>query len=203
MVGAVYGKHFSGVIIVFVVFAALAPVSKAMAEGDGYQWSVFAYGGKWSNNRIGEIVRFNTRLRRSYVWGMGFSHNLHDITDDLEVEVELNAARHTGLQNHFELNAAVNLRWRGFPWERYINTSISYGLGPSYAFRRPPIETRSDRGPTHVLVFMPVEITFAPPSEKRPPWEALLRIHHRSGAYGIVSDARGSNFITGGLRYRF
>jgi hypothetical protein len=30
-----------------------------------------------------------------------------------------------------------------------------------------------------------------------------VRIHHRSGVFGLVSDARGSNFIGLGVRRRY
>ncbi len=196
-------RHSGFVTIMTMCFFMLLPSTAVFAGGSEYRWSVFAYGGKWSNNRIGEILQGRTRLRSSYVWAAGVSRTVHELSDDLLMEAELTAARHTGLQDHFELNAALNLRWLRFPWDRYVDSTLSYGLGPSYAFRRPPIEVRSDRGPTHILVFMPVELTFAPPKEYDMPWEVLIRIHHRSGAYGVVSDARGSNFITGGLRYRF
>lgn len=201
-------KYASGRYIVLTAFAAaclLVPFSTATA-GDGAEvrnWSVFAYGGKWSNNRIGEILQGTTRLRSSYVWVCGVSRTLHRFSESLVMEVEVNAARHTGRQDHFEFNAATSLRWKSFPWDRYLRSTIAYGVGPSYAVRRPPIEQRSNRGPTHVLVSMPVEITFAPAAKYDLPWEMLFRVHHRSGAYGVVSDARGSNFVTAGLRYRF
>ncbi len=172
-------------------------------EEDEKLWSVCIYGGRWSQNRIGEIVLFDTRVRDTYVWAAALSRRVYRLSDSLALEAELNVARHTGWQRHFELNAAVNLRWNRFPWDNHVDTSLSYGLGPSYAFKRPPIEQRSDRGPAHFLVFMPVEITFGPPSGRLEPWEILVRVHHRSGAYGVVSDARGSNFVTTGLRRRF
>jgi hypothetical protein len=35
------------------------------------------------------------------------------------------------------------------------------------------------------------------------PWRAVLRLHHRSGAYGYVAEAGGSNTPTLGIRRRF
>ncbi len=179
------------------------PGQHHLAEAHEGKWSVFAYGGQWSDNPIGRIVIFETNFKKSYVWAAGISRTILDITDDLLLEAELGTARHTGMQDHYELNASLNLRWHTFPWDNFINTSIAYGLGPSYASRRPPVEESSRRKPTHVLTFMPVEITLAPPKQNKVPWEILVRVHHRSGAFGVVSDAKGSNFITTGLRYRF
>ncbi len=117
--------------------------------------------------------------------------------------VEANAAFHAGLQRHPEVSAALLIRWHRFPWDRYVNTTVAFGLGPSYAFRTPRVEEHPRRPASRLLVFMPVEITFAPPQDRDPSWELLLRVHHRSGAFRLVSDARGSNFVSTGVRYRF
>ncbi len=34
-------------------------------------------------------------------------------------------------------------------------------------------------------------------------WSALIRIHHRSGAFGLVADEGGSNALVIGLKQRF
>ena len=115
------------------------------------------------------------------------------------MEGELNVAKHSGMQNHLELNTAVLFRWRAFPWSRYVATSIAYGLGFSHAFDRPPIEEEQDRRAVRTLISMPTELTIGPPEAA---WELMLRIHHRSGAFGAFKDAGGSNFISLGLRFQ-
>jgi hypothetical protein len=46
-----------------------------------------------------------------------------------------------------------------------------------------------------------VEIEAGPPAGR---WSGFLRIHHRSGAFGLYGDVRGgSNFVGLGARYRF
>ncbi len=50
--------------------------------------------------------------------------------------------------------------------------------------------------------FFAPEVTFALPSH--PDTELLIRIHHRSGVFGLVSDAfGGAQYATVGLRFRF
>ena len=50
--------------------------------------------------------------------------------------------------------------------------------------------------------FFSPEFTFALPS--RPNTELLLRFHHRSGVFGVVSDAwGGAQYATVGVRVRF
>ena|GEM_PF-369805 len=197
-----YARFMAGMALsLLTLFCA----ERVFAEKNPSPWSVFAYGGPWTKTNLGEIVQAKTDFKNSFVWAVGGSRTLYNLNEFFLLEAEVNTARHTGRQDHFELNAAVNLRLHRFPWDRYVNTSLAYGLGPSYAFTRPPIEQRraSDPVPSHLLVFMPVEVTFAPPDKYQLPWEVLVRVHHRSGAFGAVSNAKGSNFIVTGLRYRF
>lgn len=165
--------------------------------------AVFIYGGKWTDTRFLEILRLETDFQDSYLGTVGLSRTLHRFNRHLDLEGEANLTRHWGKQDHFELNAALNLRWNTFPWDRFVDTSLAFGLGPSYAFGRPRIEERRRRPVSRLLVFMVGEVTFGPPAQWDSPWEVLVRIHHRSGGFGTVSNAGGSNVVTTGLRYRF
>ena len=183
--------------------AAPPPSTGSTAHGDGVppqrpETSVFAYGARWTDNRFLEILQFETAMRDSYLAAVGISRQLHRFGENLHLEGELNAARHWGQQDHFELNAAASLRWTRFPWDRLTDTSAAWGIGPSRAFGDPVIE---DRRPSRTQVFMVAELAFAPPATRQGSWEAFLRIHHRSGVFGVVSDASGSNFIATGLRF--
>jgi len=187
-----------------LTLALVLLIIRAGAPASGWgEWTVFGYGGQWSANNIGSILRGRTKFQSSYVGVAGGSRTLHRFGRHLSLELEANAAFHAGLQRHPEVNTALLVRWHRFPWDRYVNTTVAFGLGPSYAFRTPRVEVHPRRPASRLLVFMPVEITFAPPQRRNPRWELLLRIHHRSGAFGLVSDARGSNFVSTGVRYRF
>ena len=173
--------------------------STGVAAAEPGPWSAFVYGGKWTDNRWNEIVRGQTEMRRSYVWAAGAARNLYNFGDFFSVEGELNVAKNSGRQHHFEVNSAVVLRWQAFPWSQYVATSLAYGLGISYALERPAIEDEPDRRASRSLVFMPTELTLGPPEAD---WTMLLRIHHRSGAFGVIDDAGGSNFISLGVRFQ-
>jgi hypothetical protein len=208
---ASYRKAFRGDIaqwfrflVIFFVLLLFASERKVLCAETEPLWSVFVYGGQWTDTRFMEIVfQGRTDFQSSYVWVAGVSRNVHDISRHLRAECEFNVGLNSGRQDHGEMNTAFSLRWRTFPWDRYANTSLAYGLGISYAFERPPIEEEPDRRASRTLIFMPFELTIAPPREKKSPWEAMARIHHRSGAFGIFKDAGGSNFLTAGLRCRF
>ncbi|ADH84873.1 hypothetical protein [Desulfurivibrio alkaliphilus] len=134
-----------------------------------------------------------------YVWVAGAARKLAAYGDYLSVEGEFNAGRNTGRQDHIEINTAAVLRWHAFPWRRQVATSVAWGLGLSYALARPAIEDQPDRRASRSLLFMPTELTLGPPGAN---WQMLLRIHHRSGAFGVVDEATGSNFIALGLRFQ-
>jgi hypothetical protein len=173
------------------------------AKAWGSEWSMIGYTGQWSATPIGDILLNQTAFRSSYVTVAGGSRTLQRFRQQLNLELEVNAANHTGRQGHSEINTALLLRWTRFPWDRILDTSVAYGLGPSYAFRAPEVEQRSRQPASQLLVFMPVEVTFAPPRKRNSDWELLVRVHHRSGAFGVVSDSAGSNFVSAGFRYRF
>ncbi|MBE9544702.1 MAG: hypothetical protein IMF02_09445, partial [Proteobacteria bacterium] len=52
------------------------------------------------------------------------------------------------------------------------------------------------------LVYWFGEIAFGPPDSN---WAGVFRIHHRSGAFGLIADRGegGSNTLAVGLKYRF
>jgi len=117
--------------------------------------------------------------------------------------------REPGSFEYQELNAALILRWLKFPWDRYIDTSFALGSGLSYATREPPIEVDYnakthglDYDVSQWLNYLLVEFTLGLPVF--PQWHLLVRIHHRSGVYGLISGVTGgSNAVAAGIRYNF
>jgi hypothetical protein len=57
-------------------------------------------------------------------------------------------------------------------------------------------------GGTHVLHYFSPEVTLALPEHLDR--QLVFRLHHRSGAYGVISGAnRGATYMTAGLRLWF
>ena len=107
------------------------------------------------------------------------------------------AGRHRGW-------GAVFFRYHGFPWDNVLVTTAAVSTGLNWADEITEVE--EDRAGDEVgsqwMHFFAPEITFALPS--RPNLELLIRFHHRSGVFGLVSDARGgAQYATVGLRVRF
>jgi len=180
---------------------ARAEIPPTEREGADGRTAIFVYAGQFSDTRLNQIVRFDTDFRSSWVAIVGMNRRLADLGPHARLEAEANVAQHRGLQSHPELNAGVLMRWNLFPWDAALDTSFALGSGLSYAFKRPRIEWTPEQDPERWLKYMVVELEVTRPEWGD--WSGLARIHHRSGIFGLLSDARGSNFVGLGLRRRF
>lgn len=120
----------------------------------------------------------------------------------LRQEYEVNVAYNFGPQDYWEVNVApLELRWQRFPWDNYLRSTIAFGLGLSYAFKYPEIEQKLETDTQQFLIFWQLELTAGP---KEGPWSAVLRLHHRSPAWGAVGISDGGmNAPSLGFRYSF
>ena len=122
----------------------------------------------------------------------------------LSLEPEVGIGQRFGQQRATEVWGAVFLRYHGFPWDGIVVTTAAISTGLNWADTVTEVEQdRADDGEgSRWMHFFAPEITFALPS--RPNVELLFRFHHRSGVFGLVSDARGgAQYATVGLRFLF
>jgi hypothetical protein len=107
--------------------------------------------------------------------------------------------RHWGYNNLWEGVLAGWLRWHDMPWDGYIESSAAFGAGFSHFSKISPIEQRRLTDQARTLGYLGIELTAAAP--QTPDWQGVLRIHHRSGAFGLINDVKGgSNYLVLGLR---
>ena len=120
----------------------------------------------------------------------------------LRSESEVNATFNFGDQSYWELNVVpLTLRWQRFPWNEHLYTTLAFGAGFSYAFKFPEIEYELENDTQQFLVFWMLEITAGP---REGPWQAFVRLHHRSPAWGAMGIADGGmNAPSIGFRYSF
>ena len=120
------------------------------------------------------------------------------------MEPELGIGQRYGREGATELWGALFFRYHGFPWDRYLLTTMAISTGMNWASEVTYVEqdrANDGEGSQWMHYFAP-EVTFALPSH--PNTELLFRIHHRSGVFGLVSDALGgAQYATVGLRFRF
>ncbi|MBK1729416.1 hypothetical protein CKO14_08500 [Halorhodospira halophila] len=163
------------------------------------------YVGQSAQNRLVHIVsRWSASRQESYLVGLVYGTRVAR-WGALDWEVEGQLARHTGMQRHGEVNGVLVARWTRFPWDRWLDTRAAFGEGLSWATQEPRIEPRGDKDDdedsAQLLNYLLLEIEGKPPGRD---WSGFVRIHHRSGVFGLFSGVRGgSNFVGAGVRRYF
>jgi hypothetical protein len=123
-----------------------------------------------------------------------------------DIEAEAGVAKRFGDQTEGEVWGALYVRITDFPWNNYLYTTFAVSTGLNYATGISDFEKEmsglNPPGGTHVLHYFSPEFTFAMPDHKER--QLVVRLHHRSGAYGVVSGAfSGATYLTVGLRLWF
>jgi len=186
----------------FLIVIALVPVfmGHAMAEQD---FAVTLYGGRMTDGDFGDSLTGQADFIDAYILVGALSWTFARVYDDaLSFELEGQVGKWFGDSDNWEFNFPVAIRWSKFPWNNHVATSLAYGLGPSFASEKPEAEIDVNDSTHKFLVYWYGEIALGPPGSN---WEGVLRIHHRSGAFGLVADRGdgGSNTLCIGLKYRF
>lgn len=115
-------------------------------------------------------------------------------------EIEGQIGKHFGIQDHWEYNLLAAVRRHRLPWFESLNSSAAFGLGLSHAEEVPRFETIDKGSSEKLLAYWHLELTLGP---ARSNWQALMRLHHRSTAFGQFGQHGGSNALTLGARYEF
>jgi hypothetical protein len=120
----------------------------------------------------------------------------------LQFEGEFDIAKRFHGADEFDIVLAPFIRWTSFPWNRYLYTNVRLGaLGLSYTSGVSAWERQNSgnsRG-SNFLQFGAMEVSFAASANARR--EAFVRVHHRSGVFGLINDVSGgSNYLSCGFR---
>jgi len=166
------------------------------------KYAVSLYGGVMTDDNWRQSLFGQADLEDSYILAGAMSWTFYRPAHHLwSLELEANVARHFGIQDHFEFNAPVLTgRWEYFPWDSALDTSLAFGLGPSFATRVPEYERSRSGSSDEILLFWHLEAAFGLPGSD---WSTFLRLHHRSNGYGVFAEEGGSNILSLGLRYEF
>ena len=186
--------------------SALVGALAASCAGPGSR-AVTVYSGRYVDSALVEDILLSSELdtRDGYLAALAYSERFHSFSDGGgQWEWEGQLVQHFGDQDHQEFNGLVAVRWQRFPWSEKLRTSAAFGEGLSLATEEPPLELESqgNSGTNELLNYLLLEATFGLPSA--PSWDFVLRIHHRSGIFGLFDDVSGgSNVVAVGLKYRF
>ena len=187
-------------------FLLLLFASPCLAEIESLEskplYSLSIYGGQMTDNSIDDFFHSVSDIdfEESYLLTLALARRIASYSNLASFEVEAQVVKHFDQQNHWEFNTLVTARWEAFFWDNYLDTSLAFGVGPSYATDIPEIEEQRSGKSSHLLVYLLVELEFVLPSH--PNVAVITRIHHRSNAYGIVADSGTSNAFAIGLKFR-
>ena len=178
-------------------------------EGD---CGVAIYGGTYVESGMGEVLVTSPSPPLSWDYTPG-DHLVATslsrragtfFSGHLTLEPEVGIGRRFGRQAATEVWGALFFRYHGFPWDGRLLTTAAVSTGLNWADTVTPEEeerARDGEG-SRLMHFFAPEITFALPS--RPNAQLLFRFHHRSGVFGLVSDAwGGAQYATVGVRILF
>ena len=152
-------------------------------------WAVILYGAYQIRNDIWSQFYSPDFDTSYYFLALAVSRKIHSLTKHIDLELEGQSVKHMGDQHHWEFNGLLTARWMTFPWNKYVDTTFAIGDGLSHATRTPKHEAQLHEKTSQLLDYLMVEMTFALPEVPR--WSLVLRVHHRSGIYGIFNGVEG------------
>lgn len=187
---------------ILTVLLVLALCSGSPAAADEHDFSASIYGGVMTDEDWIHAISGQTGLEDSYILAAAAGWTFfRPASRQWSLELEANVVRHFGIQDHFEFNAPVlTARWEDFPWDRHLDTSLAFGIGPSFASTTPEYERIRKGESDPMMLFWHIEAAFGLPGSR---WSTIFRLHHRSTGYGMFADDGGSNILCLGLRYEF
>lgn len=210
-------------VCVAVVTASSAQASEQAASGNAnWHWrdpsqpcngdcAIMIFAGRAVDTNVQdiffkEIGPWNWHYDDGGIVGATASRRIATLFQILDIEAEVGAAKRFGDMDEGEVWGAMYVRFTDFPWNNFLYTTLALSTGLNYATGISDFEKRASElnppGGTHVMHYFSPELTFALPNHKDR--QLVLRLHHRSGAYGIVSGAfSGASYLTVGLRAWF
>lgn len=169
------------------------------------------YQGLFSDTALGEImIQGKTHYRDSYITTAAVGKPLERTLLGFPLEVEGQIVRHSGVQKHLEFNGLLLLRTEPISAGLPLTFAVAEGL--SVATRNPDLENRrknlTNMGITseysrNLLNYLTFEMEARVPLDAYEP-RAFVRIHHRSGIYGVFCPPTcGSNYMAYGVRFTY
>jgi hypothetical protein len=168
-----------------------------------YESFLTVYTGVAVQEDIGDVFALRSKLEDSaYVGVVALAHQFWHYEKYISLEVEGQIGKHFNTDDQWEFVGLIIARWHEFPWNDYVNTSVAVGEGISYYTEVSNVEKKDEENAQNALNYLMFELALGLP--QYPKWDLVLRIHHRSSVFGLVGPSgSGSNFICGGIKYRF
>ncbi len=191
------------IILLIVPVSLLHAQDKDKSSVTAYDWAATAYVAKLTGDSFDEVLSGDADFTNNKVWVLALSRRVTTFRWDIDLEVEGQLGKHSGVDTNWEVNGLADLRWNRFFWDRYLDTSLALGAGLSYASEKPQFEIMQQGATNRLMAYVLFELAFSLP--RYPEWALVTRWHHRSAAWGTFEDGieTASNAIGFGLKHRF
>lgn len=146
----------------------------------------------------GEIHTFTASRRLGQlVWNVGG----HTFTPQVELPFTMEVVNENAGDPFLAFAGSLNVRWIDFPWNDYVKTTFSMGVGLNYSGQTYLIDEVKHPGNdrSHLKFNWPIQATFALPDH--PDDQLMIFIIHHSG--GRIFDHGGLNALGVGYRRDF
>lgn len=172
-------------------------------------WGVLVYQSWMTNNNISNVLTFqNIHLKYGTMHSIDLSYKLapqNPLRNFFNIEIATNISqRHDPNGLIYEFDPYLNFRWKKFPWNNIVATTLAIGDGLSYATGIPLREQHdsTNNNAKRLLNFLVVQASFAAP--QYPDLQFVMRVNHRCGAWGLFGAGNlSSNAMGIGIRYLF
>jgi hypothetical protein len=178
-------------------------------------WSYQVGVGFIGASTIDEILIGDSRLAEGDAGGQIYllqaSHKLkefepewfgHRVKFDLELPLVLGIVNERGRDSAFmQYSGGVTVRWKTFPWNKWVYTNLETGVGLTYSQYVLATERvrHPDRERSHLEFYWPIQLMLAHPDYRE--HQLVLFLHHHSG--GGIFHTGGANTLGVGYRYVF
>lgn len=201
-------KGFRVLLLIFLVQVVCICLCTSASGSD--EWYVALRGGVSSPDKFLDFFDLEARFEAENIVVLDVGRRFAQWKQIADFCIEGQVAHHWGVQSYQEANITLVGRVHIFPETLPIATSLAVGSGLSYTSTIPIIETDEQRNKNYgaretsrLLHYLMAEAAFG--VSREPKVETFVRIHHRSGIFGLLSDNvhAGSNYLTGGIRFYF
>lgn len=176
-----------------VLLGGLAVRSEAAFAED--RWSFSLYGGPATDTITTQIAEGHIHINGGMA-GLAVDHKLADLGSGFAFAAEGQATQYFTQDSYQTVSLGLGVSFSDFPWS--APTALAVYVGPSYAFDPPPLN-----GKQHALLnYVSAEFAIHVPHTEK--LDAVLRLFHRSGAWGLYArNVDQGTMVGAGLRLRY
>jgi hypothetical protein len=178
------------------VLSAFSLLSLPQATAQPLRQSLTLYGGPATHQFVSHIVQGNFDIDGAML-GLAYDRRVSDLGGGFSLEAEAQAVLFIANPTSSAVAAGLGVRYDTSHWTSRPS-SLAFHTGPSYADEPARNEGRSER----FLEYVAVEFALENINQSR--WDGVVRVFHRSGAFGLYgNDADTGSMLGIGIRRRF